>query len=230
MTTVGTGKYTYELVENWAKLPAGETFAMVSAVATDSQDRVYAFQRKDPPIVIFDRDGKYISSWGNGNFEFAHGIHIADDVVYLTDRNSSTCIIYTLDGRPIQMLGRHGVHSDTGCEVPAELVPRAAGPFNYPSELVPGPDGGLCPTVTAMLAYTGSAAAVSSRYRGASRARLPPTSFTCPIAWWSRATGFTFATGRTTACRSFPPTANTWPFGKTSNVPWTFPWTPMAIS
>ncbi len=55
MPTVGTGKYTYTLIQDWAKLPPGETFAMVSAVATDSQDRVYGFQRKDPPIVIFDR-------------------------------------------------------------------------------------------------------------------------------------------------------------------------------
>ena len=75
MATVGSGRYTYTLVENWAKLPSGETFAMVSAVATDSQDRVYAFQRKDPPIVIFDREGNFLDSWGNGNFEFAHGIH-----------------------------------------------------------------------------------------------------------------------------------------------------------
>jgi len=124
-------------------LPPGETFAMVSAMATDSQDRVYAFQRKDPPIAIFDRDGKFLSSWGNGAFLFAHGIHIADDIVYLTDRDSSVCMIYTLDGKPIQMLGRHGVHSDTGCERPGDLVPRAAGPFNYPSELVPGPAGDL---------------------------------------------------------------------------------------
>ena len=64
MTTVGTGKYTYELIENWAKLPPGETFAMVSAIATDSQDRVYAFQRKDPPVLIFDRDGNVTGSWG----------------------------------------------------------------------------------------------------------------------------------------------------------------------
>jgi DNA-binding beta-propeller fold protein YncE len=41
------------------------------------------------------------------------------------------------------MLGRHGVHSDTGCERPGDLVPRAAGPFNYPSELVPAPSGDL---------------------------------------------------------------------------------------
>src|SRR5262249_12100114 len=48
-----------------------------------------------------------------------------------------------LDGKPIQMLGRHGVHSDTGCERPGDLVPRAAGPFNYPSELVPDAAGGF---------------------------------------------------------------------------------------
>jgi sugar lactone lactonase YvrE len=143
MTTVGSGKYTYTLIQDWAKLPPGETFAMVSAVATDSQDRVYGFQRKDPPIVIFDRNGNFLSSWGNGAFEFAHGISISDDTVYLTDRNNSVCLIYTLDGKPIQMLGRHGVHSDTGCERPGDLVPRAAGPFNYPSEMVTDPAGDL---------------------------------------------------------------------------------------
>src|SRR5206468_12748985 len=116
MATVGSGSYRYEVVESWAKLPAGWTFGPVSAVATDSQDRVYAFQRKDPPILVFDREGNLLNSWGNGAFLFAHGIFIADDTVYLTDRDSSVCLIYTLDGKPIQMLGRHGVHSDTGCE------------------------------------------------------------------------------------------------------------------
>ena len=143
MTTVGTGKYTYTAILDWAKLPPGESFETVSAVATDSQDRVYAFQRKDPPIVVFDRDGKFLSSWGDGSFIFAHGFHIANDTIYLTDRDSSVCIMYTLDGKPIQMLGRHGVHSDTGCERAGDLVPRAAGPFNYPSELVPAPSGDL---------------------------------------------------------------------------------------
>ena len=104
---------------------------------------VYAFQRKDPPVVVFDRDGEFLHSWGNGSFIFAHGFHIANDVIYLTDRDTSVCIMYTLDGKPIQMLGRHGVHSDTGCERAGDLVPRAAGPFNYPSELVPAPSGDL---------------------------------------------------------------------------------------
>ena len=57
MTTFGSGKYTYELVQDWPKLPQGQALGVVSTVATDSQDRVYAFQRQDPPVMGFDRGG-----------------------------------------------------------------------------------------------------------------------------------------------------------------------------
>ena len=33
MTTVGTGKYSYRLEQDWAKLQPGEEFGTVSAVA-----------------------------------------------------------------------------------------------------------------------------------------------------------------------------------------------------
>jgi DNA-binding beta-propeller fold protein YncE len=143
MATVGKGTYTYELVENWASLPPGETFGNVSAVATDSQDRVYVFQRKDPPVMVFERNGTYLRAWGIGAFANPHGIYIANDVVYLTDREDSVCLTYTLDGKPLQVLGQRGVHSDTACAKPGELVPHAAGPFNYPTEMVPSPAGDL---------------------------------------------------------------------------------------
>ena len=143
MTTVGTGKYRYQLIEHWATLPPGQTFGNVSAVATDSRDRVYVFQRKDPPVLVFDRGGTYAHGWGIGAFANPHGIYIADDVVYLTDREDSVCLTYTLDGKPLQVLGKRGEHSDTGCERPGELVPHAAGPFNYPTEMVPAPSGDL---------------------------------------------------------------------------------------
>jgi hypothetical protein len=51
MTQLGTGKYTYELIRNFLQMPKGETLGIVSRVATDSQDRVYVFQRKDPRAV-----------------------------------------------------------------------------------------------------------------------------------------------------------------------------------
>ena len=143
MTTAGTGKYTYKLVQDWAKLPPGETFGSVSGVAVDSRDRVYAFQQKDPPVLVFDQDGKYLSSWGTGAFVRPHSFHIVDDIVYLTDSNDSVAMKFTLDGRLLQILGQRGAHSDTGTDVYSALVPRAAGPFNHPTELFPAPGGDL---------------------------------------------------------------------------------------
>jgi len=75
----------------------------------DSQDRVYVFHRKDPPIIVFDRDGNFLSSWGNGAILFAQGIYIGpDDIVYLTDRDDHVALKFTLDGRPLQILGTRG--------------------------------------------------------------------------------------------------------------------------
>ena len=144
MTTVGTGKYIYEIIDGWGKLPAGWTFGTVSAVAMDSQDRVYAFQRKDPPVLVFDREGNFLSSWGDGNINFAHGISIgSDDVIYVTDRDDHVAIKYTLEGRPMMVLGNSGQPSDTGCTEDAGKVLRAAEPFNKPSGMVLAPSGDL---------------------------------------------------------------------------------------
>ena len=143
MTTIKTDKYDYELVQSWGILPDGMTFGTVSSVASDSQNRVYVYQRKDPPIVVLDSDGNYLNSWGISAFNLPHGFCIVDDVIYLTDREDSVCLKYTLDGKPLMVLGDRGIHSDTGCEEPGELVPRAAGPFNYPSEMYPSPSGDL---------------------------------------------------------------------------------------
>ena len=63
MTTVGSGKYTYVLERDWARLPEGMTMGNASAVATDSQNRVYVFQRKDPPVLIF---GSGATTWVRG--------------------------------------------------------------------------------------------------------------------------------------------------------------------
>lgn len=143
MTIVGSGKYTYELIQDWPKLPSGEALGVVSTVATDSEDRVYAFQRQDPPVMVFDRDGNYLNRWGIGAITDPHGMTIVDDIVYITDRSDHVAVKFTLDGKPLQVIGDRGVFSDTGCENPGDLVPRAAGPFNYCTEMAPSPTGDI---------------------------------------------------------------------------------------
>ncbi|HEY3912316.1 MAG TPA: 6-bladed beta-propeller [Stellaceae bacterium] len=143
MTQVGTGEYTYELIPDFFKLPNGEPFGMISRVATDSRDRVYVFQRKDPPVVVFDREGKHLGAWGSGDVTDPHGLKIVGDVVYTTDRSDSVAKSFTLEGKPILELGQRGVHSDTGCTGSPWLALRAAGPFNHPTEMIAHPNGDI---------------------------------------------------------------------------------------
>ena len=53
----GSGKYTYSLVEGWAKLPEGESLVDVVGLSIDKDDRVYAFGRSKRPLIVFDRNG-----------------------------------------------------------------------------------------------------------------------------------------------------------------------------
>ena len=63
---LGSGEHRYRVVENWAKLPEGWEFKDAAAVACDSQDRVYVFNRGEHPMMVFDRDGNFLRSWGEG--------------------------------------------------------------------------------------------------------------------------------------------------------------------
>jgi DNA-binding beta-propeller fold protein YncE len=107
---LGTGAYRYEVVDSWAKLPPGREFnADVAAVGVDAQDRVYAFNRGAHPVVVFDRDGNFLRSWGEGLFHRAHGLHVApDDTLWLTDDGDHTVRHCTLDGTVLLTLGVPG--------------------------------------------------------------------------------------------------------------------------
>ena len=127
----GTGSYRYDIHHTFGNLPDGWTWGNVSNVACDAQDRVYAFQRKDPPIVIFDSQGNYLSSWGNGEMVDAHGIFIGgDDTVFLLDRDAHEMLKYTLDGTLLMRIGtRDEAHLQK--------------PFNHPSDVAIAPNGDI---------------------------------------------------------------------------------------
>ena len=103
---LGSGEHRYRVVENWAKLPDGWTLTDVASVAVDSKDRVYVFNRGDHPMIVFDRDGNFIKSWGEGLFGRAHGLHIdADDNLYCTDDGDHTVRKCSTDGKVLLTIG-----------------------------------------------------------------------------------------------------------------------------
>ena len=89
--TVGSGEFRYEVIEGWGNLPAGWTFKEVAAVAVDSKDQVYCFTRGAHPVIVFDHDGNFLRSWGEGVFKRAHGATMApDETIFLTDDGDHT--------------------------------------------------------------------------------------------------------------------------------------------
>ena len=137
---VGSNEFTYEMDEDWAILPEGWN-TPAAAVAGDSRDRVYCFNRDpDHPIVVFDREGNYLSSWGAGLIAFAHAIIVdRDDNVWLVDRNNHQVLKFTADGQPLLTIGTKGFRAETGVapddfsSTAYESVTRGGGPFNMPA-------------------------------------------------------------------------------------------------
>src|SRR5258708_7450279 len=67
----------YQAVPNWLQLPKGFKFALVTAVATDKDDNLYVFHRNNKqPILVFDKTGTLLRSFGTGNVKTAHGLRI----------------------------------------------------------------------------------------------------------------------------------------------------------
>lgn len=131
----------YEAVEGWERLPAGWSFNDVAGVATDSEDRVYVFNRGEHPVIVFDPEGTVLEAWGEGAFVRPHGMFITpDDRLFLVDDDSHTVYEYTLDGEMKSRIG-DGTPSDTGFEPGVSPVARAAGPFNTVTNVAVAPSG-----------------------------------------------------------------------------------------
>src|SRR5436309_4207884 len=105
--TVGTGRFTYQVAAGWGRLPDGWSLNDVAAVAVDRQDRVYVFNRGEHPLIVFDRDGNVLRSFGEGIFSNrTHGLHIGpDDSVYCVDDGRNTIQKFTPEGKLLMTLG-----------------------------------------------------------------------------------------------------------------------------
>ena len=131
---LGSGDYRYRVVEDWAKLPDGWEFRDVAAVAVDSTDTVYVFNRGEHPIMVFDREGNFLRSWGEDLFIRAHGIHVGpDDALYCTDDGDHTVRKCTTDGKVLLEIG-----------IPGTPAPFMSGePFHRCTHTALSPDGHL---------------------------------------------------------------------------------------
>ena len=97
----------YRPVPGWLALPADVELGAVSGVATDSADHVYVFHRGRHPILVFDRDGRFLRSWGDDLVKTAHGLRVdRDDNVWVTDIGHHLVMEFDPAGKLLLTLGR----------------------------------------------------------------------------------------------------------------------------
>jgi DNA-binding beta-propeller fold protein YncE len=115
-------------------LPDGWHYVEVAGVAVDKKDNVFCFSRGEHPVIVFDREGHFLRSWGEGHVRRAHAITIdADETVWLTDDLHHTVRKFTADGKLLLTIG----NPDT----PAAL--QGGKPFNRPTHVAICPKTGF---------------------------------------------------------------------------------------
>lgn len=136
----------YQVLEGWEQLPEGYTHRDVCGVAVDASDRVYVITRDQPRVIVYEADGRFVRSWGEGIFtDRTHGITVGpDNAVYCVDDGDHTVRKFTPEGKLLMTIGTPGVPSDTGYDGRTlESIRHGGPPFNRPTNLAVAPNGDL---------------------------------------------------------------------------------------
>jgi hypothetical protein len=96
---VGEGAFRYEALHDWGVLPKHIRWGNTHGVAEDSQGQIYVHHTvhatSDAPdaVVVFDRDGRFVRSWGAEFRGVAHGMEIrregTNEFLYFTANSTA---------------------------------------------------------------------------------------------------------------------------------------------
>jgi len=114
----------YQTVANFAKMPMGRNWGSTAGVSVDPDGvSIWAVDRCGAnscvgsnldPVVKFDKDGKFLKSFGGGLFAFPHGIAVdKDGNVWVTDAGGGggrghTVVKFDANGKVLLTLGTQG--------------------------------------------------------------------------------------------------------------------------
>jgi len=134
----------YQMVENWAQLPQGMQWGVMSAVGIDPHGTIYAFKRSEPGekagamtsmVIVLDPNGKFLRSWGQNTFMSAHGLRVlTDGFIWITDKTGDQVFKFSPDGDLLMTLGKKGVAGDNNS---------TDGTLNGPTDVVLAKNGDI---------------------------------------------------------------------------------------
>ena len=192
----------YKPIPYWAKIPHPMSFKEATSVAVDSQDRVYIFNRGNWPLMIFDADGNFLETWGEGEFDRPHGIFIDnDDNLYMADDEGHFVDKRTPSGEIIFRLGERGKPAPGSKATPSTDQPTSSS--TNPQAI------SSSPTAMETPASTSSTPTATTSPHGANPAHSTANSASPTTSASSEATKSSSPTAKTSASKSSAWTANT---------------------
>ncbi len=128
---VAFGSQRYKVVRPFASWPATLKIGIFSKGTVDSKGNLYVCQRADPPILVFDRNGKFLRSIGDGREMDSHGIWITPDGrIFLVDRDAHQLICFSPEGKILFTIGD-----------PSR--PQFNAPFSHPTDVAVAASGDI---------------------------------------------------------------------------------------
>jgi len=120
---VGAGEHIYEVLRPFGKFPDEMKLGSVSHVSVDSNDRVYFYQRKNPPILVFDIEGNLIKSWGEDLLVDGHGVFIT--------KNGDVFAV----ARGVHEVLKFNAEGELNLRIGNREKPSWQSPFNHPTDV-----------------------------------------------------------------------------------------------
>ena len=122
---LGSGEHQYECLHDWLSHPDSIQWGDTQGLALDSRGRIYithtvhAESASRDAIVVFDKNGRFLNSWGSRFDGGGHGIEIrkegGTEYAYHCDTRNRQVVKTTLNGKEIWTKGtpkEPGVYND----------------------------------------------------------------------------------------------------------------------
>lgn len=107
----GTGEFAFEVIHDWLTPPPNLMWGDTHGLAIDSQGRIYVAHTVNPAsvssdaVVVYDADGKFITSWGADFRGGAHGLDLrkegSEEFLYHCDTRRRLVVKTDLKGKVV---------------------------------------------------------------------------------------------------------------------------------
>jgi sugar lactone lactonase YvrE len=131
------GADTYEWVRGWGALPGGKTLGNThGCIVVDDQDRIYLCTDTEDAVVVFDRDGKVLKTFGKELAGGLHGLALRKEggkqVLLMAHIGRHQVLEATLDGEILWTLDypkESGIYEKAEQYLPTSVAPLDDGGF-----------------------------------------------------------------------------------------------------